>query len=97
MNRPPDQAWIETFKGHAATSVLHAANAVFRGTEAMLELAKPKSLAELSTALDCFIECANLALRNWEARREARKRPAAWCEPDFRTLEGPGGTSVSQG
>ena len=31
----------------------------------MLELAKPKSLAELSTALDCFIECANLGLRSW--------------------------------
>ena len=25
----------------------------------------PKNLAELSTALDCFIECANLGLRSW--------------------------------
>ena len=65
VNRQPDQSWIDTFKGHAATSVLRAANAVFRGTEAMLELTKPKSLAELSTALDCFIECANLGLRSW--------------------------------
>jgi len=65
VNRQPDQSWIETFKGHAASSVLRAAQAVFSGTEATLELAKPKSLAELSTALDCFIECANLGLRSW--------------------------------
>jgi hypothetical protein len=65
LNRQPDQSWIETFKGHAASSVLRAAHAVVSGTEAMLELAKPKSLAELSTALDCFIECANLGLRSW--------------------------------
>ena len=80
MNRQPDQSWIETFKGHAASSVLRAAHAVFSGTEAMLELTEPKSLAELSTALDCFIECANLGLRSWgspgrsadEARGRAR-------------------------
>jgi hypothetical protein len=65
VNRQPDQSWIETFKGHAASSVLRAAHAVFSGTEAMLELTEPKSLAELSTALDCFIECANLGLRSW--------------------------------
>jgi hypothetical protein len=80
VNRQPDQSWIETFKGHAASSVLRAAHAVFSGTEAMLELTEPKSLAELSTALDCFIECANLGLRSWgspgrsadEARGRAR-------------------------
>jgi hypothetical protein len=26
---------------------------------------RPKSRAELTTALDCFIECANLGLRTW--------------------------------
>jgi hypothetical protein len=65
VNRQPDQSWIETFKGHAASSVLRAAHTVFGGTEATLELVKPKSLAELTTALDCFIECANLGLRSW--------------------------------
>jgi len=65
LNRQPDQSWIETFRAHAASSVLRAAHAVFSGTEAMLELTKPKSLAELATALDCFIECANLGLRSW--------------------------------
>src|SRR5258705_2721756 len=77
VNRQPDQSWIETFKGHAASSVLRAAQAVFKGTEATLELAKPTSLAELSTALDCFIECANLGLRSWGPARspeEARGR-----------------------
>ncbi len=54
-----------SFKGHAASSVLRAENAVFRGHDVTLELARPKNLAELSTALDCFIECANLGLRSW--------------------------------
>jgi hypothetical protein len=75
LNRQPDQSWIETFKGHAASSVLRAAHAVFSGTEATLELAKPKSLVELSTALDCFIECANLGLRSWGG--QARSLDAA--------------------
>jgi len=78
VNRQPDQSWIETFKGHAESSVLRAAHAVFKGTDAMLEFARPKSLAELSTALDCFIECANLGLRSWgspaRSPEEARGR-----------------------
>jgi hypothetical protein len=65
INRAPDQTWIATFKGHASSSVLRAANAMFNGTDVTLELVKPKSRAELTTALDCFIECANLGLRSW--------------------------------
>jgi hypothetical protein len=65
VNRAPDQTWINTFKGHASTSVLRAANAVFNGNDVTLELVRPKSRAELTTALDCFIECANLGLRSW--------------------------------
>jgi hypothetical protein len=65
VNRVPDQTWINTFKGHASTSVLRAANAVFNGNDVTLELVRPKSRAELTTALDCFIECANLGLRSW--------------------------------
>jgi hypothetical protein len=65
VNRAPDQTWINTFKGHANTSVLRAANAVFNGNDVTLELVRPKSRAELTTALDCFIECANLGLRSW--------------------------------
>ena len=65
VNRAPDQTWIATFKGHASSSVLRAANAVFSGNDVTLELVKPKSRAELTTALDCFIECANLGLRSW--------------------------------
>ena len=65
VNEQPDHIWIQTFKGHAASSVLRAANAVFHGSDVTLELAKPKSQAELTTALDCFIECANLGLRSW--------------------------------
>ena len=65
VNRTPDHTWINTFKGHASTSVLRAANAVFNGNDVTLELVRPKSRAELTTALDCFIECANLGLRSW--------------------------------
>ena len=65
VNRAPDQTWINTFKGHARTSVLRAANAVFNGNDVTLELVRPKGRAELTTALDCFIECANLGLRSW--------------------------------
>jgi len=65
VNHQPDQTWINSFKGHAASSVLRAANAVFSGNDVTLELARPKRPAELTTALDCFIECANLGLRSW--------------------------------
>ena len=65
VNQLPDQTWIQTFKAHAASSVLRAAYAVFRGHDVTLELTRPKNMAELSTALDCFIECANLGLRSW--------------------------------
>ena len=65
VNRAPDAAWISTFKGHASSSVLRATNAVFTGNDVTLELVRPKSRSELTTALDCFIECANLGLRSW--------------------------------
>jgi len=65
VNRAPDSTWISTFKGHARSSVLRAANAVFNGNDVTLEFVRPKSRAELTTALDCFIECANLGLRSW--------------------------------
>jgi hypothetical protein len=65
VNRQPDQSWVASFKGHAASSILKATNAVFSGNDVTLELARPKRPAELTTALDCFIECANLGLRSW--------------------------------
>jgi hypothetical protein len=65
VNRQPDQSWVTSFKGHAASSILKATNAVFSGNDVTLELARPKRPAELTTALDCFIECANLGLRSW--------------------------------
>jgi hypothetical protein len=65
LNHQPDQGWINTFKGHASSSILRATNTSFNGHDIALELAKPQSLPELTTALDCFIECANLGLRSW--------------------------------
>jgi hypothetical protein len=72
VNRPPEQTWIDTFKGHASSSVLRAANTVFNGNNVTLELVQPKSRAELTTALDCFIECANLGLRSWGGVERSR-------------------------
>src|SRR5262245_2258137 len=65
VNRAPDPTWIRTFQDHASSSVLRGANAVFNGNDVTLELIRPKSRSELTTALDCFIECANLGLRSW--------------------------------
>lgn len=65
LNRGPDEAWIRLFKAHAASSVLGAANATFNGNQVSLEVAKPAGADELTTALDCFIECANLRLRSF--------------------------------
>jgi len=71
VNRAPDQSWINTFKGHASSSVLRAAHAIVNGNDVTLELVRPKSRAELTTALDCFIECANLGLRSWGGVEES--------------------------
>ncbi len=71
VNRAPDQSWINTFKGHASSSILRAANAIFNGNDVTVELVRPKSRAELTTALDCFIECANLGLRSWGGVEES--------------------------
>jgi hypothetical protein len=71
VNRAPDKSWINTFKGHASSSVLRAANAIVNGNDVTLELVRPKSRAELTTALDCFIECANLGLRSWGGVEES--------------------------
>jgi hypothetical protein len=67
LNQAPDEAWIRLFKAHASASVLGAENAVFNGTRVSLDVTKPGGAAELTTALDCFIECANLRLRSFPA------------------------------
>ena len=73
LNHEPDGTWIGLFKEHAASSVLAAANTVFSGSEVSIEVAKPSGVAELATALDCFIECANLGLRSLGGRVPERK------------------------
>ncbi len=80
LNHEPDGTWIGLFKAHAVSSVLAAANAVFTGSEVSIEVAKPSSEAELATALDCFIECANLRLRSFGGRAPER-RPRAFRRP----------------
>jgi len=65
LNRQPEESWVRLFRAHAASSVLSATNALFGASEASIEVAKPSGVAELATALDCFIECANLGLRSF--------------------------------
>lgn len=65
LNLEPDRTWIGHFKAHASSSVLAAANPVFSGNHVSIEVVRPNSPGELATALDCFIECANLKLRSW--------------------------------
>jgi len=110
VNRQPDQAWISSFKAHAASSALGATGAVFNGNDAAVELAKPKSMAELSTALDCFIECATSGSDPGERSREHRGRyplhhrgaSEEGARPRLRLIatesrRGPDGTRVSEG
>jgi hypothetical protein len=78
LSRPPDHAWIAVFKAHAASSALGATNAVFAEADVSIEVAKARSVPEVATALDCFIECANLRLRSIPQRAtEAERKPPA--------------------
>ncbi len=84
LNRPPDAAWIDLFKAHAASSALRATNPVVHGGDVYLEIGKVSGDAEIATALDCFIECANLRLRSFPASADhgrlaaPGRRPPAW-------------------
>src|SRR5438034_11191441 len=49
LNREPDMTWMDCFKSHAASSALGGANAVFRGNEVCIEVAKPTGVPEVAT------------------------------------------------
>jgi len=76
LSHAPDRAWIGLFKAHAASSALSAENAIFNGDVVYIEVARARTPAELGTALDCFIECANLRLRSLPGPAPER-RPTA--------------------
>lgn len=70
----------------STASILGASNAIFNGTIAYVEVAKPSTTAELATALDCFIECANMRLRSLpgpvpDERPAESPRPRLGAEP----------------
>ncbi len=81
LNRPPDAAWIDLFKAHATSSALRATNPVVNAGDVYLEVGKPSGDAEIATALDCFIECANLRLRSFGAQTGERRVAAARTRP----------------
>jgi hypothetical protein len=84
LNREPDTTWMDLFKSHAASSVLGGANAIFRGSEVCIELAKTTGMPELTTAVDCFIECANLKLRSFPGRIQERRSTLSPFRPRVR-------------
>ena len=77
MSHPPDGTWIDLFKAHAAASVFGASNVIVHEDDVSVDVARPSSAAELATAMDCFIECANLGLRSFPTKTRPTPRPAA--------------------
>ena len=73
MSHPPDGTWIDLFQAHAAASIYSASNAIIHDTDVSIEVARPGSAAELATAMDCFIECANLGLRSFGGKAPQHK------------------------
>jgi hypothetical protein len=64
LNREPDEKWFDLFKAHAASSALGGVNATLHGITISVEVVGPSGVSEVATAMDCFIECANLKLRS---------------------------------
>ena len=60
LNRPPDSTWIHHFKTQGISAPLNRAKASIDRRELSVEAPPRSNLWELVTALDCFIECANL-------------------------------------
>ena len=60
LNRQPEAAWIQYFKTHALSAPLTGAKVTADRRELTVEVPPRSNLGELVTALDCFIECANL-------------------------------------
>jgi hypothetical protein len=81
INQPPDRAWIDLFKAHAASSVYGATNVIIFDGDVSVEVSRPSSAAELATAVDCFIECANLRLRSFPTTAQPPSRPGPALRP----------------
>jgi len=65
VNEHPTRAGSTHSRATRARASFARPTPSFTGNDVTLELVRPKSRAELTTALDCFIECANLGLRSW--------------------------------
>ena len=79
----PDGAWIDLFKSHATASVFGVSSVTIHEGDVCVDVARPSSAAELATAMDCFIECANLKLRALGGQAPRHKsRGSAWPSGD---------------
>lgn len=81
MNQLPDSTWIDLFKAHSAASVFGVTNMIIVESGVSVEVARPSSAAELATAMDCFIECANLRLRSFPGQAHPQPRPGPAFRP----------------
>src|SRR5947208_16990095 len=86
LNREPDMTWMDCFKSHAASSALGGANAVFRGNEVCIEVAKPTGVPNAATAVDCFIEYAHIKMRYLTGRPTKRQTTSSPLRPVMRVL-----------
>ncbi len=79
----PDDAWIDLFRSHATASAFGVSSVIIHEGEVSVDIARPSSAAELATAMDCFIECANLKLRALGGQAPRHKsRGSAWPSGD---------------
>ena len=62
LNRQPDRLWINLFRVYAGSQFLEETRIAFVAGAITVEVPRDENFADLMTALDCFIECANLAL-----------------------------------
>jgi len=76
LNRPPDVAWVRFFKTQNLSAPLTGAKVVVDRRGLTVEVPRGSKLSELVTALDCFIECANLLSPETRSRSTPRSVPA---------------------
>jgi hypothetical protein len=87
LNRQPDRLWVSLFRDYAGSEFLAATRIAFVHDAITVDVPSYDRLEDLMTALDCFIECANLAVAPRSASRSATD-PVRAPRPPAETLAG---------
>ncbi len=88
LNRQPDRLWVSLFRDHAGSEFLAATRIAFVHDAITVDVPSYDRLEDLMTALDCFIECANLAVAPRSAPQSATDPARAPRHPPVGTLAG---------